>query len=234
MKHGKYYSPKWFELRLDKLNSVHYINSGNFKRLMGRTERRDREKKEMRDKILNAALKLFVEKGFENVSIRKIAKRIEYSPGTIYLYFKDKDEIFFELHNLCFGEFFKVQQEVQNISDPIERLQAHGKAYINFAMQNPKYYDLMFISRRPAKKIKKFGDWALGDRTYDLLKQNIMQCMKVGAFQGIDIEIAAFSLWSYVHGIASLYVRDRLKLLPEEQLDFLMHGALELLKKIIK
>ncbi len=201
---------------------------------MGRTERREREKKEMRDKILNAALKLFVEEGFKNVSIRKIAKRIEYSPGTIYLYFEDKDEIFFELHNLCFGEFFKAQQEVQNIPDPIERLQAHGKAYINFARQNPKYYDLMFISRRPAKKIKKFEDWALGQRTYDLLKQNVMQCMEAGALQGMDIEIATFSLWSFVHGIASLYVRERLQLIPEEQINFLMYGALEFLKRGIK
>ena len=201
---------------------------------MGRTERREREKKEMRDKILDAALKLFVEEGFKNVSIRKIAKGIEYSPGTIYLYFKNKDEIFFELHNLCFGEFYKAQQEIQNISDPIERLQAHGKAYINFARKNPKYYDLMFISRRPTKMIKKFEDWTLGQRTYDLLKQNVMQCMEAGALQGMDIEIATFSLWSFVHGIASLYVRERLKLIPEEQINFLMYGALEFLKRGIK
>ncbi|MBI2419199.1 MAG: helix-turn-helix transcriptional regulator, partial [Ignavibacteriales bacterium] len=57
---------------------------------MGISERKEREKSEMRELVLQTALKLFIDKGYDNVSIRKIANVIEYSPGTIYLYFKDK------------------------------------------------------------------------------------------------------------------------------------------------
>jgi AcrR family transcriptional regulator len=61
---------------------------------MGILERKEREKQEMRDLILNVATEMFIEEGYDKTSIRKIADKIEYSPATIYLYFKDKDEIF--------------------------------------------------------------------------------------------------------------------------------------------
>ena len=64
--------------------------------------RKQREKEEMRQLILEAAKKIFLEKGYEQASIRNIAEVIEYSPGTIYLYFKEKDEIFHELHEQGF------------------------------------------------------------------------------------------------------------------------------------
>jgi AcrR family transcriptional regulator len=198
---------------------------------MGTVERKEREKKEMRDLILKAALKLFIKEGYDKLSIRKIANEIEYSPGTIYLYFKDKDEIFFELHNQGFGEFYKRQLAVQHIEDPVERLCAHGREYIKFAMENPEYYDLMFIMRSPVKKIKHFEDWELGNRTYDILKKNISELQKAGRFIGEDIEVIAFSLWSYTHGISSLFVRERLKVIPKDQLKILVEGALDFFRK---
>ncbi|MBI5233035.1 MAG: helix-turn-helix transcriptional regulator [Deltaproteobacteria bacterium] len=62
---------------------------------MGISERREKEKKEMRGLILETAMELFLDEGFENVSLRRRADKIEYSPATIYLYYKDKDEILF-------------------------------------------------------------------------------------------------------------------------------------------
>jgi AcrR family transcriptional regulator len=65
---------------------------------MGIVERRQREKQQMRRQILDTAMDLFIENGYEEVSIRRIADHIEYSPATIYLYFQDKDDILFVLH----------------------------------------------------------------------------------------------------------------------------------------
>lgn len=198
---------------------------------MGVKERKERQKSEMREAILSAALKLFSDEGYNNVTMRKIADKIEYSVGTIYLYYKDKGEIFFELHNRGFAEFYKKQLSVQNIKDPIERLKAHGEAYIQFAIEHPEYYDVMFISRTPAKAIHKFNHWEQGERTYELLKLNIKQAMESGYFKKVDLEVAAFSLWSFVHGIASLYVRERLMMIPKEALQSLITGALNFLSK---
>jgi AcrR family transcriptional regulator len=196
---------------------------------MGVKERKERQKTEMREAILSAALKLFSDEGYENVTMRKIADKIEYSVGTIYLYFKDRDEIFFELHNRGFAEFYQKQLSVQHIKDPIERLFAHGMAYIEFAMENQEYYDVMFISRTSAKTLHQFEHWMEGERTYGLLKLNIKQAMEAGHFSGADLEVAAFSLWSFVHGISSLFVRDRMMMIPAEAIKPLVNGALRFL-----
>lgn len=196
---------------------------------MGISERKEREKHEMRELVLQTALTLFIEKGYDSVSIRKIADVIEYSPGTIYLYFKDKDEIFFELHNRGFTEFYQYQLSVQNISDPLKRLEAHGKAYLEFALSHKELYDIMFISLAPAKKIKLYHNWELGERTYALLKQNVQDCIDEGYFAGFNTEIVSFSMWSFVHGIASLIVRQRLQLIPQEVVDHLSEGAMSVL-----
>ena len=198
---------------------------------MGIKERKERQKTEMRDAILSAALKLFSDEGYENVTMRKIADKIEYSVGTIYLYFKDKSEMLYELHNRGFAEFYKKQLSVQHIKDPVERLTAHGESYIDFAIENPEYYDVMFISRSTSKEINKLEHWNEGERTYDLLKLNIKQALEAGHFGGVDIEVAAFSLWSFVHGMASLYVRERLKMMPTEIIRPMISGALQFLKR---
>ena len=198
---------------------------------MGVKERKDRQKTEMREAILSAALKLFSDDGYDNVTMRKIADEIEYSVGTIYLYYKDRDEIFFELHKLGFGEFYKRQLAVQGVKDPLQRLTDHGLAYIQFAIDQPLYYDLMFISRIPARTINKQHEWISGSRTYDMLKLNISQAKDAGHFRNVEVEVAAFSLWSFVHGISSLFVRDRLMMVPAEAIKQLVTGALKFLER---
>lgn len=198
---------------------------------MGVKERKKRQQTEMRDTILSAALKLFSEVGYDNVSMRKISNEIEYSVGTLYLYFKDRDEIIFELHKLGFEEFYKRQLAVQDIKDPLQRLTEHCLAYIRFAIDEPLYYDLMFISRSPAKTIKKQHDWDSGSRTYDLLKLNISQAKNAGHFKSVDVEVAVFSLWSFIHGISSLYIRDRLMMVPAADIKQLITGALKFLER---
>ena len=198
---------------------------------MGVKERKDRQKTEMRDAILSAALKLFSDDGYDNVTMRKIADEIEYSVGTIYLYYKDRDEIFFELHKLGFEEFYKRQLAVQGVKDPLQRLTDHGLAYIQFAIDQPLYYDLMFISRIPARTINKQHEWISGSRTYDMLKLNISQAKDAGHFKNVEVEVAAFSLWSFVHGISSLFVRDRMMMVPAEAVKPLVTGALKFLER---
>ena len=116
---------------------------------MSIVDRKLREKQEMRSNILEAAKDLFAEDGFQNVSIRKIADKIEYSPATIYLYFKDKDAILFDLHNEGFRKLFKRQRDNAKVKDPVKRLDALLKTYLESALDDPEYYDLMFMLFTP-------------------------------------------------------------------------------------
>ncbi len=176
---------------------------------MGVQERKEREKEEMRRIILKASMGLFIQEGYDGVSIRKIAKKIEYSPGSIYTYFTDKDSIFYALHVEGFEILFKKQISTQSINDPRERLLAQGKAYIEFALENQEYYDIMFIMRESIELICKdeTKDWTHGQRSYDLLKRNVSECQSAGMFKNQNVESVAFLLWSVVHGIASLIIR---------------------------
>ena len=91
----------------------------------------------MRKRILKAAMQLFAKGGYESVSMRRIARSIEYSPGTIYLYFKSKNEIMLELCYEGFERLLALQKELEEISDIRERLSAAGRYYVNFALENP-------------------------------------------------------------------------------------------------
>jgi len=193
---------------------------------MGISERKDREKQEMIDLILKEAMKLIIEEGYDNITMRKIADKIEYSPTTIYLYFKDKSEIHYSLINMAFDKFYEAQLSVQNIKDSKERLLAHGIAYVKFAMDNPGYYDLMFIIKEPKESMTCPDDWKSSTRTYDLLKSNIKQCMEDGYIEETDIEVAAFSLWTLVHGIASLMIK-RGFMIPEPFREYLIYNSIQ-------
>lgn len=185
---------------------------------MGITERKSRQREEKKELILKTAMDLFLNEGFENVSMRKIAERIEYSPASVYLYFKDKDELLHALHIKGFEKLFSMQQEISDIKDPLERLKAHTKVYMNFALENPEYYDLMFIKRGTAKKISEVNEWYVGHRSYEFLKDNVRNCMQKGLIYEADLDAATFALWSFVHGMASLIIRQRCLMIPEEQL----------------
>jgi len=190
---------------------------------MGIIERRENEKRVMRENILDAALHLCIEKGFNQVSIRNIADKIQYSPSNIYLYFKDKNSIIFELHNQGFIKLYEKQQAIQHITDPVDRLIAHAHAYLQFSYENRELYDIMFLQNGVDNKLLENKDMDLGERSYDLLRQNISECMQAGYFKDMNIEIVSFYMWSLVHGMATLRIRNRIVLselccIPEEEL----------------
>ena len=181
---------------------------------MGIIERKEREREEMRQLILEAALRLFLESGFDKVSIRNIADAIEYSPATIYLYFKDKNELLFALHQQGFVKMIAEFQPIFELTDPFEKLVAMGQGYIRFAVDNPELFDLMFIMTAPMDAGDE-KDWEEGDRAFDLLKQVVKGCMDARIFRQQDIQVASMMIWSSIHGYTALFLRKRLGMIPE-------------------
>ncbi len=196
---------------------------------MGTTERRDREKKEMRRNILDTAMALFIEEGYDQVSIRRIAEKIEYSPATIYLYFKDRNEILYCLHEEGFHELLRLQQEVMNIGDPILRLLKLGEVYVQFAMENREYYNLMFIMKGPMHKVEK--EWDCGFGAFNNLRKTVQDCKDVDYIKYANVDVVAFSMWAHMHGMCSLIIRDRLPMFDESQLSDLIKGVFEFIEE---
>lgn len=183
----------------------------------------------MRRRILETAMKLFVDLGYENVSIRKIAEEIEYSPATTYLYFKDKDEIFYRLHEQGFELFLKRQKKAMSIQDPMERLARLARIYLKFAVDEPEYYDLMFIMKAPIRKVE--DEWSCGYQSYGVLRQTMEECMIQNKIKAPHVDVATVAMWSYVHGLASLIIRNRLRMIPKEKIPALVTDVLNFLRE---
>lgn len=187
----------------------------------------------MRERILQAATEMFIEEGFEKTSIRNIAERIEYSPATIYLYFKDKNELFYDIHNRCFEQFFERLSQARHVAHPMERIRLMGDIFLAFAHENPEFYDLMFIMRAPLEAIGPTETWRPGFRSFELLKETIRECMDGGYMKPASVDVAAISILSMMHGMASLSIRKRLKMYPEEQKPELFRQALDNLMELV-
>jgi len=175
---------------------------------MGIAERKLEEKQEMYKRILNSARKIFLEKGYEQTSMRNIASDINYSPGTLYFYFKDKSEIFHELHKEGFQLLLSQFKVLDNVADPFERLKAMGRVFIEFAQNNKDFYNLMFIVEEPAKEVER-GGFKIAQEAISRLSSVIKECQQKGRFKDMDTEYFTFMILSAVHGICALFCKDR-------------------------
>ncbi len=176
---------------------------------MGSTERREREKEQLRRKILDTARQMFANEGYDAVSMRRIAQKIEYSPTAIYLHFKDKESLFSELCNADFRRLAKAFASMTEVKDAVERLRKIGHAYIGFALEYPNHYRLMFMTPHPEEhKPEELDKGNPEEDAYAFLKVTVEACMKAGAFRpGLkNSELIAQTLWAGVHGVASLQI----------------------------
>jgi AcrR family transcriptional regulator len=208
---------------------------------MGVKERLEREKQETREKILDAARELFVEKGFEGVSMRAIAKKIEYTPTTIYGYFQDKDELFLEICHQDFAKLAASFVKVAKIADPIERLRKLGLTYIEFGLENPNHYRTMFMEPRPPvseEMNRLMGKGNPEEDAYEFLRRIVVEAIQAGAFRNelTDADLIAQTVWAGVHGVISLQIAKcndnwvswrSLKKRAELMIDCQLHGMLK-------
>lgn len=181
---------------------------------MGIRERREREKDATRQKILDAARDLFAKQGYDAVSLRRIASVIEYSPTTIYLYFKDKADLMKRLCSEDFAAFTAQVSQYAGVTDPVERIRMSGRIYIRFAMEHPEHFRLMFMTK-PAPELVEVDEEELTEQgkgdpsrdAYAFLKNCVDEAIAQGKvrqeLQG-DPELVTQMLWAALHGVASL------------------------------
>jgi len=193
---------------------------------MGIKERKKRDTDRMRQSILKAAMELFAKGGYENVSMRRIAKKIEYSPGTIYLYFKNKNDIMLQLCYQGFEQLLALQKKLEKISNPLERLSTGGLYYVNFALENPELYELMFSTEEIVQE-PALDEESVPLKTFRNFEKHVRKCLDAGIFSGEDAETTAIALWASLHGLASLLIKQRLRFLPQENLDEIIRQALD-------
>ena len=203
-------------------------------------ERRER-KEELRKKILDVAKDLFLKHGYDSVSIRKIADKLTISPTTIYLYYKDKGDVIYALHQEGFKSLTAQFEVLSNVEEPFERLKAMGRSYIKFALENPDFYELMFIMKGPIEFVERncANEWEEGGQAFGALLSTVAECKNKGYFGEIELHTMALHIWSAIHGICSLKLQGHLDHVVKahllgEQNTFVLESALETLVTIVK
>ena len=191
---------------------------------MGIKDRKKRDADKMRRRILKVAMELYVKGGYENVTMRGIAAKIEYSPGTIYLYFQNKNDIMLQLCYQGFERLLAQQDKLVKIADPLEKLSAGGHYYLAFALENPELYELMFATKEIFKESRP-DEESVPLRAFRKFAENVKACLDAGLFSAGEVETTAIALWATLHGLASLLIKGRLRFLPEESLDKVVEQA---------
>jgi AcrR family transcriptional regulator len=171
---------------------------------MGTVERREREREEVRRKILDAARDLFASEGYDKVTMRRIAEAIEYSPTTIYNHFEDKDDLVRALCEEDFARLFAaLSPALASAADPLEAIRQLGRAYCAFGLGYPNHYRFMFMT---PDKADEPDETSPGRQSFGLLLQAVSAAMDAGALRREDPELVAQVLWSSIHGAVALLI----------------------------
>lgn len=171
--------------------------------------RRERQREDLRRAILDAAGALFLEQGYEGLSMRQIAERIGYSATTIYRHFEDKDDLLYAIVQDGFQRFGAQLQRAARAAEgggPQERLRALGQAYVEFGLKNPVYYRLMFMQRHDILFESRAAETAPMIDSFAVLRQSVEAGMKAGVLRAGDPETTSTVIWAVMHGITSLAI----------------------------
>lgn len=196
---------------------------------MGIKERQERDRESVRRAILDAARELFVTHGFEQVSIRRIAERIEYSPAAIYGYFPSKDDIFFALAEEGFGLLAGDQAarpRPQDVDSPLEHIRDVFWRFYVFSREHPQYFALMFVDRSVPRISREYERFSFAREMKEWLVTQVDAAVSAGLLPATVPPSVIFRLLtSTLIGLAVTRASDRLA--AGEDADLLAHDAIE-------
>jgi len=165
-----------------------------------------------RQAILDAARQIIAAEGPEALSMRALAERIDYSPAGLYEYFASKEEIVGAVCEQGQGYLYEAMSEVSPDLTPAEYLYLIGIAYIQFALEHPDYFLLMFTVAPPAEMAGMTEEQVREimhqeGSAYGILLRAIQRGIQSGDFRtrpGFGLDEMAYAAWTLVHGIAML------------------------------
>ncbi len=168
---------------------------------------------ETRQQIMSEARELFIAQGLTGVSMRAVADRVGVSATALYRHFHDKDALLASLLSEAFTIFGSYLGRALGERTPLQRFRGVGAAYVDFALDHPRDYELMFLTNCAElgfKRIRKEVNQR-SQPTFEVLVDRVKECMEAGVFAKRDVRQASLYAWSTVHGIVSLWLLGQLK-----------------------
>lgn len=140
--------------------------------------------------------------------MRQIAERIGYSPTTIYRYYESKDDVLFAIIADGFRQFkHELKTAADKCENPFDKIKAIGRAYIDFGLKNPAYYQLMFMQRADLL-VQPFGNDGTETpiQSFTILQQAVEEAQKDNALNFSNSWQDSSVLWALVHGVTSFAI----------------------------
>jgi AcrR family transcriptional regulator len=170
--------------------------------VMQNTKLRDRKRTQLQNEILEAASSAFAREGYEHFSMRKIAAQLGCSPGTLYLYFSDKDDLLRAVVEESFAGLLNTLRSIPSDDDALGSLKAKLRAYVDFGLRNPHHYKCAFVLQPSvASKVSRTPHPA-----FQVLVDAVHNCVDSGVLGPAEIEMTSQVLWACIHGITSLLI----------------------------
>lgn len=182
---------------------------------------------DFRERLCDAAARLFAERGQSGFTMRELASELGVSPMTPYRYFHDKDEILAAVRARIFTQFSETLERAYAApGDAIRRAGATAEAYIRFALDNPSSYKLMFDMHQPEDG--KYPELAAAAaRARKTMTRHITPLIETGFVEG-DPELIGHVYWVVLHGAATLQLAGKLG--PECDMDKILASAFDALQ----
>lgn len=185
---------------------------------------------DLRRRILDTARHQLVQEGYQNLSMRKIADAIGYSATSIYLYFDSKDAL---LHALIHEGMMWLRDQLretatQHPDSPVRRLQALCRCFVEFGLDNPEYYEIMFQLRPERMERYPPEKYRAARENLDFFAQALHEGVDQGIFEVEDVKVSASTVWASLHGTISLLLADRVdvRIDPDTFIDTAIRQAL--------
>jgi AcrR family transcriptional regulator len=171
------------------------------KRPRGRTGRRS---------LSDAAVESHREHGLEGVKIRTIATRAGVSPGAIYRHYRNREELLAEVVRRGFDQLAQYMHRGLEGSDVLDRLRQMERAYFDFAVENPKVYETIFMIPEIPGMRRYPGDYThRRSATFQIIVDRVTECIQAGLLRRGDRLEIALTIWAHMHGIMSIYIVGR-------------------------
>lgn len=166
--------------------------------------------KDLKNELMRQALKILDKKGIEALTLREVARAAKVSHTAPYRHFRDKEDILAAIAEVGYNNLAARGQKALENADPLEGYLEYGREYIAFAAEHPQHFRIMFSGK--FENFHTYPDLRVaGDAAFGALVSAIVRCQASGLFRTEPAEQLALSAWSYVHGIASLYIDGRFR-----------------------
>lgn len=187
----------------------------------------------LREEILEVSKEILIKDGFSKMSMRRIAKRANVSATSIYLHFKNKDDLLVTLIEESIAKLKSALMEVLEPSgDLINQLEIITRRYVDYALMHPQEYEIIYMVRpeeMPKYPKEKFRDVR---SAYELIAEVISEGNRKESIEVEDSLISAYTLWAQIHGVVSVILNKRLDTrIPQDQ--FIDHAIEQIIKGFI-